>query len=363
MVRFYPIFKHIVTTLISGSNCCVTFLNDYFYKVNPWISLGEKHGRVTKGCELRKRWLWIPLVLMHLKYETRIVSVGYVLLEGSEQFVDLTGGQLFTNPYTHQLQLLPHFSIVLVLANFDSCDILGINGILEYQTTLQVLTNIEKCRIVSASIPNEINISQLFSDVSRTLTGFRNLFILSPKISEAEIASHYDTSSLSNTVTDVFPGNICFKTCGMEDIQLAARRAGELFIILRYCIITLTIFAIICMILLSMAFGWYLLKTALICDGRFGLPTKTIFGGISILLRRVTPSSSVGQHVDNFIAGTSRFQESKYALCHDLLTFCVVVELRASVISECDKIDMVRWGRIQCSSVWCDHSFPNYHFH
>lgn len=73
-----------------------------------------------------------------------------------------------------------------------------------------------------ADTPSEINVPQLFSDVSRTLNGFKNLFIPSTRTSEA-VAAHYDAPSLSNTVNDIFSGNVCFKACGMEDIQLAAQ--------------------------------------------------------------------------------------------------------------------------------------------
>ncbi|VDO10853.1 unnamed protein product [Brugia timori] len=83
-------------------------------------------------------------------------------------------------------------------------------------------------------------------------------------------------------VTDIFSGNVCFKACGMEDIQLAAQRAGELFVTVRYCIIILTIFVILCMIFLSVALAWYLFKTTLIFDGRSGLSIESTFNGISM---------------------------------------------------------------------------------
>ncbi|OZC05287.1 hypothetical protein X798_07723 [Onchocerca flexuosa] len=136
-----------------------------------------------------------------------------------------------------------------------------------------------------AGMSNEINVSQLVSDVSRTLNGFKNLFTSSPKASGVEVAAQYDTPPLSNIATDIFSGNVCFKACGMEDIQLAAQQAAELFITLRYCIITLTIFVIICMILLSVALGWYLIKTTLVFDERSGLPIGTAFSGTSVFSR------------------------------------------------------------------------------
>uniref|UniRef100_A0A7I4KGY7 Bm4592 n=1 Tax=Brugia malayi TaxID=6279 RepID=A0A7I4KGY7_BRUMA len=96
-----------------------------------------------------------------------------------------------------------------------------------------------------AGIPNEINVPQLFSDVSRTLNGFKNLFIPSSRISGAEMAAHFDSPSLPHMVTDIFSGNVCFKACGMEDIQLAA-------------------------------------QTTLIFDGRSGLSIESTFNGISM---------------------------------------------------------------------------------
>uniref|UniRef100_A0A0R3RUC8 Protein tweety homolog n=1 Tax=Elaeophora elaphi TaxID=1147741 RepID=A0A0R3RUC8_9BILA len=128
---------------------------------------------------------------------------------------------------------------------------------------------------------NEINMPKLFSDVSHTLNGFKNLFIPSARTSDAEVAAHYDIPSLSNTISDIFSGNVCFKACGMEDIQLAAQKASELFVTVRYCIITLTVFAIICMLLLSVVLAWYFLKTTLIFDGRSGLPIQSTFTGTS----------------------------------------------------------------------------------
>ncbi|KAK6112660.1 hypothetical protein QQG55_48530 [Brugia pahangi] len=94
--------------------------------------------------------------------------------------------------------------------------------------------------------------------------------------------AHFDSPSLPRTVTDIFSGNVCFKACSMEDIQLAAQRAGELFVTVRYCIITLTIFVIICMILLSVALAWYLFKTTLVFDRRSELSIESTFNGISM---------------------------------------------------------------------------------
>lgn len=59
---------------------------------------------------------------------------------------------------------------------------------------------------------HELDLSQLFSDVTRTLSGFKTLF----KPPSSNIQSD---SSLSQS----FSNNLCFKTCGMEDLQIAAQ--------------------------------------------------------------------------------------------------------------------------------------------
>ncbi|VDD97653.1 unnamed protein product [Enterobius vermicularis] len=56
----------------------------------------------------------------------------------------------------------------------------------------------------------EIDLSQLFSDVSRTVHGIKSML----GSNEASTDSHN---------SGLFPGNVCLKACGMEDIQFAAR--------------------------------------------------------------------------------------------------------------------------------------------
>ncbi|VDM99141.1 unnamed protein product [Thelazia callipaeda] len=110
-----------------------------------------------------------------------------------------------------------------------------------------------------ANKAEEINVAKLVSDVSNTLSGFKNLFIPTARASAIEAAAtatHYDTPA-----SNIFTGNVCFKACGMEDIQAAAQKASELFVTLRYCIITITLIAIFGIILLSLAIGWYLMKS------------------------------------------------------------------------------------------------------
>lgn len=63
----------------------------------------------------------------------------------------------------------------------------------------------------------EINLMQLLSDVSRTLNGFKNLLIPPPA------AAQNDASAFSGFESGLLSGDVCFKACGMEDIQLAAQ--------------------------------------------------------------------------------------------------------------------------------------------
>lgn len=58
----------------------------------------------------------------------------------------------------------------------------------------------------------QIDLSQLFAEVSRTVNGIKTM------ISPGEAGTLAD-SPISNIIS----GNVCFKACGMEDIQFAAR--------------------------------------------------------------------------------------------------------------------------------------------
>ncbi|VDK58215.1 unnamed protein product [Gongylonema pulchrum] len=67
----------------------------------------------------------------------------------------------------------------------------------------------------------ELNLAQLFSDVSRTLSGFRRLLIPVPEAARA--TAQNDASPLSDLGSSIFSDNVCIKPCGMEDIQIAAQ--------------------------------------------------------------------------------------------------------------------------------------------
>lgn len=86
----------------------------------------------------------------------------------------------------------------------------------------------------------EVDLGQLFSDVSRTVSGIRHMFngdqtpmTMDSAASSAKMASPpvgggggYSGSSAS-PLAGLFGGqSTCFKTCGMEDIQYMARVSG-----------------------------------------------------------------------------------------------------------------------------------------
>lgn len=60
----------------------------------------------------------------------------------------------------------------------------------------------------------EVDLPQLFSDVSRTVSGIRSML---GSDTAAEVVEGAATGG------GIFGGNVCFKACGMEDIQFAAR--------------------------------------------------------------------------------------------------------------------------------------------
>ncbi|KAI6173653.1 hypothetical protein M3Y98_01108400 [Aphelenchoides besseyi] len=111
----------------------------------------------------------------------------------------------------------------------------------------------------------QVDLSQLFSDVSRTVSGIRD-FLGRPvdtanaevrsgdqlPQSDTEMPSSSSSFSSGSPLAGIFGGqSTCFKACGMDDIQWAAKRAGELFITLRTCAIIMTIFVAILVVLLS----------------------------------------------------------------------------------------------------------------
>ncbi|KAI6173868.1 hypothetical protein M3Y98_01128700 [Aphelenchoides besseyi] len=125
----------------------------------------------------------------------------------------------------------------------------------------------------------QVDLSQLFSDVSRTVSGIRDFLGRPVDTANAEVRSgdqlpQSDTEMPSRSssfssgypLAGIFGGqSTCFKACGMDDVQWAAKRADELFITLRTCDITtfarpnnrrfsaiiMTIFVAILVVLLS----------------------------------------------------------------------------------------------------------------
>ncbi|CAD5229116.1 unnamed protein product [Bursaphelenchus okinawaensis] len=102
----------------------------------------------------------------------------------------------------------------------------------------------------------EVNFGQLFSDVSRTVDKVRSMFngdapgihveAASPMVNDTTAHSRMSSGS---PLAGLFGGqSTCFKTCGMEDIQIAAKRAGDLFVTLQTCTIILTAVVVTCMV-------------------------------------------------------------------------------------------------------------------
>uniref|UniRef100_A0A914YVG3 Uncharacterized protein n=1 Tax=Panagrolaimus superbus TaxID=310955 RepID=A0A914YVG3_9BILA len=120
----------------------------------------------------------------------------------------------------------------------------------------------------------EVDLSQLFSDVSRTVGNLKN--ILSNSDTNQSTGTSSRLNSASNILNDIM-GNrddqqspiaklfgsssgVCFKTCGFEDIQAAARRAGELFFTMKVCLIILTMVAVLCFLAITVAVLFYMYK-------------------------------------------------------------------------------------------------------
>ncbi|CAI4226968.1 unnamed protein product [Auanema sp. JU1783] len=98
----------------------------------------------------------------------------------------------------------------------------------------------------------EVDLPQLFSDVSRTISGISNIMGagLGQDGDSTSGASSSSSSSGPSMMSGLF-GNTCFKACGMEDIQYAARSAGDMFLSFRVCIIIFTIVALLCLLTLT----------------------------------------------------------------------------------------------------------------
>uniref|UniRef100_A0A914CAW9 Uncharacterized protein n=1 Tax=Acrobeloides nanus TaxID=290746 RepID=A0A914CAW9_9BILA len=118
-----------------------------------------------------------------------------------------------------------------------------------------------------------VDLSQLFSDVSRTVSGIRSIL---GQQSSASAQMPQDLNARSSASNDIpqadsptsplanlfgSSSGVCFKTCGMEDIQFAARRAGEMLMTMRVCMIVLTALVVVCALALTIAIVLYLYKS------------------------------------------------------------------------------------------------------
>ncbi|KAK0403998.1 hypothetical protein QR680_017232 [Steinernema hermaphroditum] len=88
-------------------------------------------------------------------------------------------------------------------------------------------------------------------------------------------------ASIASMLTGGGEGGMCFKTCGMEDIQFAAVKAGELFISLRFCALVLTVITVCCMLVLTTVLVFHLLRNRVRVDASQHLLDRTLslFGG------------------------------------------------------------------------------------
>uniref|UniRef100_A0A914WF30 Uncharacterized protein n=1 Tax=Plectus sambesii TaxID=2011161 RepID=A0A914WF30_9BILA len=105
----------------------------------------------------------------------------------------------------------------------------------------------------------QIDISQMFADVSRTVSGLKNIFgqggMFDPTtVRLSEVSGAGDSSPVSSPLF----GNTCLKACGMEDIQEAAKRTADMMVAARHalssletCIIVFTIVTTLCMLAIS----------------------------------------------------------------------------------------------------------------
>ncbi|CAJ0927984.1 unnamed protein product, partial [Mesorhabditis belari] len=102
----------------------------------------------------------------------------------------------------------------------------------------------------------EVDLPQLFSDVSRTVSGIKNILGVDPPLqADAGMGQAASTAQRSSGgLGSLFGGgDVCFKTCGMEDIQFAARSAGDMFNTLRICLLVSTVVLILCAVLLTLS--------------------------------------------------------------------------------------------------------------
>lgn len=64
-----------------------------------------------------------------------------------------------------------------------------------------------------------IDLSKIFTDISQTMNGVRSFFSSKDQPYQTTINDH----SASSPISSLFSSNGCFKACGMEDIQFAAK--------------------------------------------------------------------------------------------------------------------------------------------
>jgi len=142
---------------------------------------------------------------------------------------------------------------------------------------------------------HEVDLSQLFSDVSRTVSGLRNILARpsgQQQLSGGSIADGTSDDILhqmpagtpgnENSAASPFAGlfggsGVCFKTCGMEDIQFAARRAGEMFLTMKWCLIVLTVVAVLSVLALTAVVIFYLYRSGRFWDKEHGVSTAPLF--------------------------------------------------------------------------------------
>ncbi|GMR32734.1 hypothetical protein PMAYCL1PPCAC_02929 [Pristionchus mayeri] len=96
----------------------------------------------------------------------------------------------------------------------------------------------------------QVDLPQLFSDVSRTVSGIRSM-LGTDSVYEGEESSSSSSGSSSSSSSSSPLGGMCFKACGMEDIQYAARSAGDLLQSARMCLLVSTFITLLSLVLLT----------------------------------------------------------------------------------------------------------------
>ncbi|CAB3410172.1 unnamed protein product [Caenorhabditis bovis] len=112
----------------------------------------------------------------------------------------------------------------------------------------------------------EVNLPQLFSDVSRTISGISNIMGAGRESSgDGSGSGSGGGSSTSSGGSSIF-GNTCFKACGMEDIQFAARSAGEMFSMIKTCVLLSTIGSLFLLLLLTLVVIYFICSHSQNCS-------------------------------------------------------------------------------------------------